>query len=52
MKNRVGGSASTAEPGKQEFYFYLDNKPYKQPLTLKIYSYPAYIRQSYSIRIW
>mgnify|MGYP001286530293 CR=1 FL=1 len=30
---------------------YIDNKTYKQPLTFKIFNYPAYIRNPYKIRI-
>ncbi len=56
MADRGGTVTTTSsfEAGgrnQQHAYYYIDNEDYKQPLTLTIYSYPQYIRQSYSIRI-
>ena len=47
----VTGSFEPGEHNLQHVYYYIDNLPYKQPLTFTIYNYPQYIRQPYSIRI-
>jgi hypothetical protein len=36
---------------KRGTLYYIENKPYKQPIALTVYDYPAYIRGPYKIQI-
>lgn len=51
LSGLVGGSTGSEAEGEQESYVYLENGEYKQPLTLRVYRYPDYIRQPFRIRI-
>ncbi|THF76915.1 DUF4179 domain-containing protein [Cohnella fermenti] len=46
--NNVDGQAGS----EQGMYFMLEDKPYVQPLTFKLFTYPSYLRQEYRLRLW
>jgi len=51
LKESTTSRFSESGPVEQHNIQYMNNKIYKQPLTFKIFNYPAYIRNPYKIRI-
>ncbi|RUS45934.1 DUF4179 domain-containing protein [Cohnella sp. AR92] len=53
-ENTTKGSGTWHQSGvgEQSSYYDIEDKPYVQPLTFKVFSYPSYIRQEYRIPLW
>ncbi|TXK85057.1 DUF4179 domain-containing protein [Paenibacillus sp. N3.4] len=47
----ISSYIDNSKSGEQHGMYYIDNEAYKQPLTLTLIDYPAYIKQPYKIRI-
>jgi len=53
MSGQGGMSSASMSAGdrKQEISYVISNKPYKQPLTFKVYQYPGYLREKFRVQI-
>ncbi|MBW5447324.1 DUF4179 domain-containing protein [Cohnella sp. CFH 77786] len=51
LREVTSGSAEGTGGREQHTLYYLDPKPYKQPLTFTVENYPQYIRQPYRIKV-